>query len=46
MHKENVAITKTTSKKKFFGPFTKTLPTKSFEGHLEGMELWDMSHLL
>ncbi|WKA04062.1 hypothetical protein VitviT2T_022125 [Vitis vinifera] len=27
-------------------PFTKTLPTRSFEQHLEGMGLRDMSHLL
>ena len=26
--------------------FTKTLPPKSFEGHLEGLRLKDMSHLL
>ena len=46
VHQGNVAALKITSKNKHDDPFTKSLLAKSFEGHLEGLGLRDMSHLL
>ena len=41
-----VTILKIPSARNSIDPFTKTLPTKSFERHLEELGLRDMSHLL
>ena len=46
VHRGDVAIMKIASKDNLADPFTKTLPVKSFEGHLFGMGLKDMSHML
>ena len=45
VHRGNVAVLKIALENKLVDPFTKTLPTKSFEGHLEGLGLRYMSHL-
>ena len=42
----DVAVLKIPSAENLADPFTKTLPAKSFEGHLEGLGIRDMSHLL
>ena len=42
----DVTITKIASAENLADPFTKTLPQKSFDGHLENMGLRDMTHLL
>ena len=39
----DVAVLKIASKNNLVDPFTKMLPTKSFEGRLEGLGLRDMS---
>ena len=46
VHRGDVAVMKIASQDDLADPFTKTLPTKSFEGHLSGMGLKDMSHML
>ena len=45
VHQDDVAVLKIESKNNLTDPFTKTLLAKSFEGHLEGLGLRDMSHL-
>ena len=45
VHRGNMSILKIRSEDNLAKPFTKTLPAKSFEGHLEGLGLKDMSHL-
>ncbi|RVW52633.1 Retrovirus-related Pol polyprotein from transposon TNT 1-94 [Vitis vinifera] len=42
----DVSVEKIASANNIADPFTKTLPARSFEQHLEGMGLRDMSHLL
>ena len=42
----DVTVTKITSAKNLADPFTKTLSAKVFDGHLDGLGLRDMSHLL
>ena len=42
----DVVVMKIASQDNLANPFTKTLPAKSFEGHLFGMSLKDMSHIL
>ena len=37
---------KIASEQNLVDPFTKTLPERVFTGHLEGLGLRDMSHLL
>ena len=44
LHRGNAAVLKITSESNNADPFTKMLPAKSFEGHLEGLGLRDMSH--
>ena len=46
VHRGDVAVLKIASQDNLANPFTKTLPVKSFEGHLSGMGLKDMSHML
>ena len=46
VHREDVAVMKIASKHNLADPFTKTLPERVFMGHLEGLGLRDMSHLL
>ena len=46
VHRGDVAVMKIASQDNLADPFTKTLPTKSFEGHLSGMGLKDMFHML
>ena len=46
VYRGDVAVLKITSENNLVDPFPKTLPTKSFERHLEGLGLKDMSHLL
>ena len=46
VHRGDVAIMKIVSQDNLVDPFTKTLPAKSFERHLSGMGLKDMSHML
>ena len=46
VHWGDVAIMKIASQDNLADPFTKTLPAKSFECHLSGMGLKDMSHML
>ena len=46
VHRGDVSVLKIRSEDNLADLFTKTLPTKSFEGHLEGLGLKDMSHLL
>ena len=41
-----MTITKIASAENLADPFTKALPQKSFDGHLENMGLRDMTHLL
>ena len=41
-----MSITKIASVENLADPFTKTLLAKVFEGHLDGLGLRDMSHLL
>ena len=42
----DVAVMKIASQDNLVDPLTKTLPAKSFEGHLSGMGLKEMSHML
>ncbi|KAL6327640.1 hypothetical protein AAG906_022203 [Vitis piasezkii] len=42
----DVSVEKIASANNIADPFTKTLPARSFEQHLEGMGLRDMSHLI
>ena len=42
----DVTVTKIASAENLADPFTKTLPAKVFDGHLDGLGLRDMSHLL
>ena len=42
----DVTVTKVASQDNHADPFTKTLPTKVFMGHLENLGLQDMSHML
>lgn len=44
--KVDVLILKISPKNNLVNPFTKTLLAKSFRGHLEGLGLRSMSHLL
>ena len=46
VHRGDVEVMKIASENNLADPFTKTLPAKSFEGHLEGLGLRDMSRLL
>ena len=46
VHMGDVTITKIASAKNLSDPFTKALPQKSFDGHLENMRMRDMTHLL
>ena len=46
VHQGDVMVKKIESKNNHADPFTKTLPTASFESHIEGLGLRDMSHLL
>ena len=46
VHRGDVSVLKIRSEDNLANPFTKTVPAKSFEGHLEGLGLKDMSHLL
>ena len=46
MHRGGVAVMKIASQDNLADPFTKTLRAKLFEGHLSGMGLKDMSHML
>ena len=46
VNRGDVSVEKITSANNIADPFTKTLPARSFEQHLEGMGLKDMSHLL
>ena len=46
VHRGDVSSLKIASENYLADPFTKTLPAASFEGHLEGLGLRDMSHLL
>ena len=46
VHRGDVAVMKIASENNIADPFTKMLPAKTFESHLEGLGLRDMSHLL
>ena len=46
VHQSDVAVLKIASKNYLADSFTKTLPAKSFKGHLKGLGLRNMSHLL
>ena len=46
VHRGDVAVMKIASEHNLANPFTKTLPERVFTGHLEGLGLRDMSHLL
>ena len=46
VHRGDVTITKITSAENLVDPFTKALPQKSFDRHLENMGMLDMTHLL
>ncbi|PON55799.1 hypothetical protein PanWU01x14_186080 [Parasponia andersonii] len=46
VHRGDMAVMKIASENNIADPFTKTLPMKTFESHLEGLGLKDMSHLL
>ena len=46
MQRGDVTVTKIASAENLADPFTKTLPAKVFNGHLDGLGLRDMSHLL
>ena len=46
VHKGDVAVMKIASEQDLADLFTKTLPKRVFTGHLEGLGLRDMSHLL
>ena len=46
VHRGDVVVMKIALQDNLADPFTKMLPAKSFEGHLSGMGLKDMSHML
>ena len=46
MQRGDVIVTKIASANNLADPFTKTLTANVFTGHLEGLGLHDMSHLL
>ena len=46
VHRGDVSVTKIGTEYNLADPFTKTLASKPFESHLEGLGLRDMSHLL
>ena len=46
VHRGDMTITKIASAENLADPFTKALPHKSFDGHLENMGMRDMTHLL
>ena len=46
VHQSDMAVIKIASQDNLADPFTKTLLAKSFEGHLSGMGLKDMSHMI
>ena len=46
VHRGDVAVMKIVLEHNLADPFTKTLPERVFTGHLEGLGLRDMSHLL
>ena len=46
VHRGDVSLTKIVMEHNLADPFTKTLASKPFEAHLEGLGLRDMSHLL
>ena len=46
VHRGDVTVTKIVSAENLADPFTKALPQKIFDGHLENMGLRDMTHLL
>ena len=46
VHRGDMAVMKIASENNIADPFTKTLPAKTFESHLEGLGLRDMFHLL
>ena len=46
VQKGDLSVTKIASIENLADPFTKTLSTKVFKGHLDGLRLRDMSHLL
>ena len=46
VHRGDVAVMKVVSEQNLADPFTKTLTERVFTGHLEGLGLRDMSHLL
>ena len=46
MQRGDVTVTKVASQDNHADPFTKTLPTKVFMGHLESLGLQDMFHML
>ena len=46
VHRGDVAVMKIASEQNLADPFTKTLPERVFTGHLDGLGLRDMSHLL
>ena len=46
VHRGDIAVMKIFSEQNLADPFTKTLPERVFMGHLEGLGLRDMSHLL
>ena len=46
VHRGDVAVMKIVSEQNLANLFTKTFPERVFKGHLEGLGLRDMSHLL
>ena len=46
VHRGDIIVSKIDIAKNLVNPFTKALATKVFDGHLEGMRLHNMSHLL
>ena len=46
VHRGDVSVTKIGMEHNLADPFTKTLLAKTFEAHMEGLGLRDMSHLL
>ena len=46
VHRGDVAVMKIASEQDLADPFTNTLPERVFTGHLKGLDLRDLSHLL
>ena len=46
VHRDDVVVLKIALENNLANPFIKTLLAKNFEGHLKGLGLRDMSHLL